>query len=70
MLWEQNQSGHTVTDLGTLPGHEHSVAVDINNVGRIVGSSFPEYLSRPRAVIWEKDSSGYPITELDPLSHP
>jgi probable HAF family extracellular repeat protein len=35
-IWSKSEG---ITDLGTLPGHSHSAALDINNKGQVVGWS-------------------------------
>jgi probable HAF family extracellular repeat protein len=44
--------GTTITDLGTLPGHESSEAVGINNAGQVVGTSSGVEFADSRAFLW------------------
>lgn len=48
-LWENN----AVVDLGLLPGMIESNAYDINELGQVVGKSWPGNFQRPRPFIWE-----------------
>jgi probable HAF family extracellular repeat protein len=50
----------SIVDLGTLPGHSHSLAVDINDHGQAVGSSWGADFSSSRAVLWNHGT----ITDL------
>jgi probable HAF family extracellular repeat protein len=44
---------YSITDLGTLPGRDISVATAINNRGQVVGESVTAS-GEPHAVLWTK----------------
>lgn len=46
-------SMYSVSDLGTLPGNQNSIATDINNLGQVVGSAYGMSLTPFYAFIWE-----------------
>ena len=53
-------------DLGTLSGHDRSIALGISSAGRIVGES-ESPAGETHAVIWaEGEASGYSIVDLGP----
>jgi probable HAF family extracellular repeat protein len=51
-----DQYAETMTDIGTLPGYQHSVATSINNAGQVVGYAWlPENEDDPyrRAFLYD-----------------
>lgn len=50
-----NDSAHSIRDLGTLPGDWSSLAWGINDLGEVVGESHPPFGSRP--VLWDNDAA-------------
>jgi probable HAF family extracellular repeat protein len=66
VLWENG----TITDLGTLPGHNYSVAFSINNRGQVMGHSGMWdddcHAGECNAVLWENGTIrdlGIPLSE-------
>jgi probable HAF family extracellular repeat protein len=59
-LWN-NDSAHSIVDLGTYPGDWSSLAWGMNDLGQVAGEGHPPY--RNRAVIWNNDAAHTP-TEL------
>ncbi|QSQ26745.1 hypothetical protein JY651_18250 [Pyxidicoccus parkwayensis] len=53
-----NDSAHTIVDLGTLPGDWTSVAWAINDLGQVVGESHPPSAIIP--VLWNNDAAHTP----------
>jgi probable HAF family extracellular repeat protein len=62
-LWDKNKDKKI--DLGTLVSHTNSVALAINNVGKVVGYSSTKS-GTSRAVLWDNNS----IKDLNNLIPP
>ncbi|GAA3644322.1 hypothetical protein GCM10022267_33610 [Lentzea roselyniae] len=58
------QAAVAVEDLGTLPGHQLSIATDINEFGTVTGVSMSSDGRSANAVRWDRYS---PISKLDDL---
>jgi uncharacterized membrane protein len=56
-----NDSTHSIVDLGTYPGDWSSLAWGMNDLGQVVGESHPPFGNR--AIVWNNDSAHTP-TEL------
>jgi probable HAF family extracellular repeat protein len=54
---------YSMTDLGTLPGADYTVALGINDRGQVVGTSFNTASGGAHAVLWEDGE----ITDLGVL---
>lgn len=54
-----NDTAHTIVDLGTLPGDWSSIGWGMNGLGQVVGESHPPFGSRP--VVWDNDAAHTPI---------
>lgn len=50
-----NDTKHSIVDLGTFPGDWSSIAWGMNNLGQVVGESHPPFGSRP--VVWNNDAA-------------
>jgi uncharacterized membrane protein len=59
-----NDTSHSIADLGTLPGDLNSIAYGMNNWGQVVGESHSPIASHP--VVWNNDAAHSP-TELPVL---
>jgi uncharacterized membrane protein len=64
VMWN-NDSSHTIVDLGVFPGDWSSLAYGINDLGQVVGESHPPFGSR--AVVWSNDAA-HTAVELAPLA--
>jgi uncharacterized membrane protein len=53
-LWN-NDSAHSIVDLGTFPGDWSSIGWGINGLGQVAGESHPPFGSR--AIIWDNDAA-------------
>ncbi len=60
-----NDTAHSIVDLGTLPGDWSSLAWAINGYGQTAGETHPPFGSRP--VIWNNDPA-HTATELTLLA--
>ena len=58
VLWNSD-SAHSIVDLGVYPGDWSSFAWAMNDLGHVVGDSYPPGSSR--AVVWDNDAAHTPI---------
>lgn len=50
-----NDTNHTIADLGTFPGDWSSIGWGMNDLGQVAGESHPPFGSR--AIIWDNDAA-------------
>jgi probable HAF family extracellular repeat protein len=53
VVWKRAATGWTIQDLGTLPGDMFSTAVDVNDVGNVVGLSSNGVSGVTSAFLWD-----------------
>jgi uncharacterized membrane protein len=66
VMW-LNDAGHTLVDIGTLPGDAWSRAVGVNTAGQVVGASYA-LATVPRGFIFENSTLTELTALLDPVS--
>ncbi|MEQ8999819.1 MAG: DUF3466 family protein [Coleofasciculus sp. B1-GNL1-01] len=56
----------TITNLGTLPGHNYSTAQDINDLGQVVGTSAPSGVNDGMAFLYSSNTEMISLGRLFP----